>query len=467
MNIAIKLKNLILVIFLLGVFFIPFNSFEGFAIFGVLGEYNRDSCVLFFLLCTVLILFTGKIKVPYNNIIFQLLVVFIVWVVLSVVFNSYDMSNYYYKQRTGFERFIRQFVSLLISAVILFITFYNIIEKFDLKTIIFKIRTIFLYSLVIVVVYGSIEFLIIKFHMDGLRSTLHLFDYFPFTSVNIDKWTRRISSVTFEPPALATYLLSIAGWMFSYILTNKGFKRFLPGIFVVLFAFLSESRAVFFIIIVQVFVFILFLIKNRKFNSIFVKIFLVSVFASATVVTFFLKSTVEYVYDEFTSFKIDDNVHSTSNKTRFGIQIAMFEVFKESPIIGAGYGLQAFESTKKYPKWATDDNWEFRLKHLNENHPSFPPGFNLYLRILAETGVIGFLILITFFTSILMWCYNKTFKNYSGSTTIPLILMISMVGYVFNWLKTDTFRVYGFWLCLAIIMVMIKQNKQVIIDESK
>ena len=289
MNITIKLKNLILVVFLLGVFFIPFNSFEGFAIFGILGEYNRDSCVLFFLLCSVIIFFTGKIKIPYNNIIFQLLILFIVWVILSIVFNSYDMSNYYYKHRTGFERFIRQFISLLISSIILFITFYNILEKFDLKTIVFKIRKVFLYSLVIVVIYGSIEFLIIKFYMDGLRSTLHLFDYFPFTSVNIDRWTRRISSVTFEPPALATYLLTIAGWMFSYIITEKGFKRFLPGIFVVLFSLLSESRAVFFIMIIQVFVFILYLMRKKKFNSLFVKIFLVSVFTSAAVFTFFLK----------------------------------------------------------------------------------------------------------------------------------------------------------------------------------
>ncbi len=458
MKIAIKLKSVALSLFLLGVFFIPFNSFEGFAVFGALGEYNRDSCVLFFLLCTILVLFSGKIKIPNKNLIFQLLILFIVWVILSAVFNSYDMSNYHYKQRSGFSRFIRQFVSLLISSIILFITFYNIISKFHFETIIFKIRKVFLYSLTIVVVYGTIEFLIIKFQMDGLRDTLYLFDYFPFTSVNIDKWTRRISSVTFEPPALATYLLSIAGWMFSYILTEKGYKRFLPGLLVILFAFLSESRAVFFIIIIQAFVFILYLIRKRKFNKLFIKIFLVSVFTGAAVLTFFLKSTVEYVYDEFTSFKIDDDVHSTSNKTRFGIQTAMLEVFLESPIIGAGYGLQAFESKDKYPKWATEDNWEFRLKHLNEDHPSFPPGFNLYLRILAETGIIGFLILITFFTSILLWCYNKTFKGQNDNTIITLILMISMVGYVFNWLKTDTFRVYGFWLCLAIIMVMKKQK---------
>ncbi|WP_179333998.1 O-antigen ligase family protein [Winogradskyella costae] len=458
-----NLRKIALWLFLLGLFFIPFNSFEG---FGILGEYDRDSCVLFFLMSSLFVFLTGKIKIPYKNLIFQLLMVMIAWFIISVAFNGYDLTQYYFKHTSGISRFVRQLIALLISTIVLFITFYNIIENANLKEIFFKVRKVFSYSLFVVVVYGSIEFLIVKLKMDGLRPTLYLFDYFPFTSVNIDKWTNRISSVTFEPPALATYLLSIAGWMFSYILTGKTFKRFIPGLLVIIFSFLSESRAVFFIIIVQAFVFVLYLIKDRKYNKLFVKIALISVFASSAVLIFFMRTTVDYVYNELTSFKIDDGVHSTSNKTRFGIQTAMYEVFLENPIIGTGYGLQAFESKDKYPEWATVDNWEFRLKHLNEDHVPFPPGFNLYLRILAETGIIGFIILILFLISILLWCYNKAFKKQNEHTIIALVVTISMVGFVFNWLKTDTFRVYAFWLCLAFIMVMIKSNKK-LINESK
>ncbi|MFD2917025.1 O-antigen ligase family protein [Psychroserpens luteus] len=457
MKFTTDLKSITVLVFLLGIFFIPFNSFEGYSF---LGEYSRDSCVLFFLLSSVLVFFSGKIKLPLRDPIFHLLLVLLIWFVFSIVFNSYDLFNYYFKHTSGVSRFLRQFLSLVISSLVLLITFYNILVKYELKTIIYKIRKTFLYSLIVVVIYGSIEFMILKFQMNNLIETLYLFDYFPFTSVNIDKWTHRISSVTFEPPALATYLLSISGWMFSYILTNKGFKRFLPGLFVILFSFLSESRAVFFIIIVQAFVFALYLMKDKKFNKLFVKIFLISVFTGSAFFIFFMRTTVEYVYDEFASFKIDDDIHSTSNKTRFGIQAAMFEVFLENPVVGTGYGLQAFESKEKYPKWATENNWEFRRKHLNEDHAPFPPGFNLYLRILAETGIIGFLILIIFISSILLWCYNKTFRRQNDETIIALIITISMVGFVFNWLKADTFRIYGFWLCLAIIMgIKQQQNK--------
>ena len=456
MKLTTKSHKVALMLFLVGIFFLPFNSFRG---LGILGEYDRDSCVLFFLASAIFVFFSGKLHIPYKNSFFQILMILIGWVVLSVVFNSYDINGYYFKKATGISRFTRQFVSLLIVAIVLLITFYNIILRNGSIKVVSLIRKAMLYSLIIVVIYGSIEFLIVKFKMDGLRETLYLFDYFPFTSVNIDKWTSRISSVTFEPPALATYLLSIAGWMFSYILTEKGLKRFLPGILVILFAFLSESRAVFFIIIIQAFVFILYLIRNRKFNKLFIKIFLTSVFAGFFVIVFFMRSTVEYVHDEFTSFKIDDDVHSTSNKTRFGIQYAMFQVFLENPVVGTGYGLQAFEAKNKYPDWATEDNWEFRLKHLNEDHPNFPPGFNIYLRLLAETGIIGYAIFLLFLISILLWCYNKTFIRHQGNIHIPFIITVSMVGFVFNWLKMDTFRIYGFWLCLALLLAYSNEQR--------
>ena len=52
----------------IGIFFIPFNSWEG---IGVLGEFYRDSCFLFFSIAFMLLLFKRKIKIPHQNIIFQ------------------------------------------------------------------------------------------------------------------------------------------------------------------------------------------------------------------------------------------------------------------------------------------------------------------------------------------------------------------------------------------------------------
>ncbi|WP_418510454.1 O-antigen ligase family protein [Corallibacter sp.] len=243
------------------------------------------------------------------------------------------------------------------------------------------------------------------------------------------------------------------------MLTEKsGFKKYAPIFSTIILCFLSGSRAGFFIILVQIIVFIFYTIKDKKYNKLFVKIFL-SLTALITVsILFFAKPIYQYTYSKVVSFKTDDDVHALSNKSRFGIQYAMFQVFLKNPIKGTGYGLQAFESKDLYPEWAVENNWEFRLKYLNEEVKSFPPGYNLYLRLLSETGIIGFVLFIFFLLIIFLWCYNKTFKKQGQQTIMPLVITISMVGFAINWMKVDTFRMYFFWLSIVLIILLQKQS---------
>jgi hypothetical protein len=204
---------------LLGIFFLPFNSWEGISF---LGEYYRDSCFLFFISAFIILLFKKKINIPYKNIIFQLLLFFISWAFIATLLNFHNVSEYYFKQTSGTFRFINQFGSLIIAAVILPITFYNGFKSFNMERLLILIRKSILISLLIVFLYSIIEVLIVKFDVLWLKkSVLNLFDYFPFTDARTDMRLNRISSVSFEPPALGTYLISIAGWMISYIITEE------------------------------------------------------------------------------------------------------------------------------------------------------------------------------------------------------------------------------------------------------
>jgi O-antigen ligase len=134
----------------------------------------------------------------------------------------------------------------------------------------------------------------------------------------------------------------------------------------------------------------------------------------------------------------------------------MYQVFLDNPVIGTGYGQQAFDARSKYPSWAKRNNWEFRLKYLNQNSKRFPPGYNLYLRLAAETGALGLLGFLLVILYIMIWCYNnlKMQKN-----LLAIIVFVSMAGFMLNWLKMDTFRIYGFWICLALIFVA--SNKKI------
>lgn len=450
---SITIKNLIIPALLLGIFFIPFNSWSG---IGFLGEYYRDSCFLFFSFAFVLVLFKRRINIPVKNLIFQFLILFILWSVLATLFNAHNIADYYFKQTSGLSRFINQFGSLIIASIIIPLTFYNGFKWININKTFRLIRRVVLASLIIVLIYSIIEILIVKFDMVNLKKPiLNLFDYFPFTEAKTDMRLRRISSVTFEPPALGTYLLSIAGWMFSYIFTEKKNFKYLPIVIVLFLGFMSGSRAAFFAIIIQFIIASIIFLKNKKLTRNIYRIIIGFSTASILTITYFSEPIYNYIKKEINSFKLDDSTHSLSNKSRFGIQQAMFYVFLENPISGTGYGLQAFESRKKYPTWAKKNNWEFRLKYLNQNDKRFPPGYNMYLRILSETGLVGFLFFGLMLLQIFLWCFNNL---KSENSTIAFIILISMIGFSLNWLKMDSFRIYFFWLCLALIWV-VEQRK--------
>ena len=449
----ITIKNIIIPTLLLGIFFIPFNSWSG---IGFLGEYYRDSCFLFFSFAFVLVLFKRRINIPVKNLIFQFLILFILWSILATLFNAHNIADYYFKQTSGLSRFINQFGSLIIASIIIPLTFYNGFKWININKTFRLIRRVVLASLIIVLIYSIIEILIVKFNMVNLKKPLlNLFDYFPFTEAKTDMRLRRISSVTFEPPALGTYLLSIAGWMFSYILTEKKNFKYLPTVIVLFLGFMSGSRAAFFAIIIQFIIASIIFLKNKNLTRNLYRVIIGFSTVSILTITYFSEPIYNYIKKEINSFKLDDSTHSLSNKSRFGIQQAMFYVFLENPISGTGYGLQAFESRKKYPTWAKKNNWEFRLKYLNQNDKRFPPGYNMYLRILSETGLVGFLFFGLMLLQIFLWCFNNL---KSENTTIAFIILISMIGFSLNWLKMDSFRIYFFWLCLALIWV-VEQRK--------
>ena len=450
---SITIKNLIIPALLLGIFFIPFNSWSG---IGFLGEYYRDSCFLFFSFAFVLVLFKRRINIPVKNLIFQFLILFILWSILATLFNAHNIADYYFKQTSGLSRFINQFGSLIIASIIIPLTFYNGFKCINIYKTFRLIRRVVLASLIIVLIYSIIEILIVKFDMVNLKKPiLNLFDYFPFTEAKTDMRLRRISSVTFEPPALGTYLLSIAGWMFSYILTERKNFKYLPTLIVLFLGFMSGSRAAFFAIIIQFIIASIIFLKNKNLTRNLYTIIIGFSTVSILTITYFSEPIYNYIKKEINSFKLDDSIHSLSNKSRFGIQQAMFYVFLENPISGTGYGLQAFESRKKYPTWAKKNNWEFRLKYLNQNDKRFPPGYNMYLRILSETGLVGLLFFGLMLLQVFLWCYNNL---KSENSIIAFIILISMIGFSLNWLKMDSFRIYFFWLCLALIWV-VEQRK--------
>lgn len=458
-------KSISFILIGMGLFFLPFNSYNGISF---LGEFARESCFIFFSLALIFqiieIFYSKTIKIPYKHPIFLLLSILIMWFLITYLINFITIQDYFIKQTSGNERFISQFGAFTISAVLLLFTYYNAFRKFPIRDVFLMIRKIFLYSFIFISIYTFIEVAIVYLNLRFLEPTLRLFDYIPFVDTWIDYRNGRISSVTFEPPAFATYLITIAGWMFSYIITHKNIKSFIPGFLVIVFTFLSGSRAGLVIILFQLAVFILYFIKRRKFHASLIKVGLLIFLLAIPILIVKGKDFSNYFAERLTSFSLDDSKHSYSNKSRFGIVYTSGLIFIENPISGVGFGQQAFAARPLYPSWATENNWEFDQKHLNDDIKSFPPGYNIYTRLLAETGIIGFLIFGVFLFSIGYICYQLT-RPRSGFSWQSLILLVSFTGFALNWLKQDTFRIFGFWICLALLLLITKNNVKIKINQ--
>ena len=442
----------------LGLFFLPFNSYEGIPF---LGEFSSESCFLFFSLAFIVELIrlikVQKIYLPLKHPIFIFLIIMLGWFLLSFFLNFSDIQNYFIKQTPGNERFIRQFGALIISAVIFTLTYFNIFNRFSISLLFKNIRKIFLFSFIIVSIYSSLEAIIIYFNFRFLEPVLYLFDYFPFTESWIDYRMGRLSSVSYAPPVFGMYLMTIAGWMFSYIITHKGFKSVLPTIFVVVFVFLSGSRSALFVVIMQLLDFLFYLLKKRKYHKNLIKIGLIVFVLSTPFLILKGKVFGEYIYDKVTSFDLDDGAHSISNRSRLGMIYTSGLVFLENPIKGVGFGQVAYEARSLYPAWATKGNWEFEHNYLDNSSKVFPPSYNIYVRLLAETGIIGFSLFTLFIIILIYVCYKKVAIK-DENTIFYLILLVSFTGYALNWLQVDTFRVFGFWICLALLILMTKNQ---------
>ena len=448
-------------LFLFGVFFLPFNSYEGISF---LGEYKRDAAIIFFLLSSFLFcidsLYKGKIKLPQKSIFIQFLILFLCWIFISAILNTASIYQNFLKETSGFGRFIRQLISLSI-ALILFITSYNIIISYSVKSMFLAIRKVSFYSFVIVVFYGLIETLIVYFNIFQLKQFILLFDYLPFIDVFLDFKGARISSVTYEPPFLAIYLITIAGWMFSYIITSKGVKKYLPTLLVFMITFFSGSRTALIVVLVQFIIFIAVIftvsIRLRKIINKFI------ILSSVLLIILFVfngKRISQAIETKVESLNFKENLTTNiSNKSRLGIQYTSLLIFLENPVSGVGFGQQAYHARSIYPKWATTNNYEFELFYLNDKIKSFPPGFNIYTRLLAETGIIGFGIFTILLILILYQCTVSIKRRLQDEKTISIVLLVSFIGFTINWLQFDSFRMYGFWICLSLLIAQLNEKR--------
>ena len=146
-----QLKKLYTLLFFLGMFFFPFNEFKGITAFG---EFKSEAAAFFLFPGFLVLLLSGKIGLPLKSPYFKLVLVFLAWCLITTLLNLPAVHTNFFKHTGGINRFIRQYFALILSSIVFFILYWNVLINMSSKDILLKIRKLFLMSLIVATAYG-------------------------------------------------------------------------------------------------------------------------------------------------------------------------------------------------------------------------------------------------------------------------------------------------------------------------
>ncbi|WP_226085929.1 O-antigen ligase family protein [Mesobacillus sp. S13] len=360
-------------------------------------------------------------------------------------------------------------IILQVRAYILFYLVYYVVKRMDL-TEAFKKRGILLtfVTAVILSIHGFVEkisdktaFMPEAWQNWSLSNTNHI----------------RVYGLLKGPNELALYL-AIA-FLISLALFNhfKGNKRwlFLAGLSTIGATFLlTYSRGAFLALFVFVIAYFVFFRNLKRLVPILMVTFVsAGLFYAVTATADFYQDNVLYAVDNVDGSDEEDDPSSNKNKEETGYNrykeafsedtigkssadgriyyvTKAIEVFKDHPIIGTGFGTFGGAATLAYSSPIYDE-YEIGFNFYSDNQ---------YILTLAETGIVGVLILTVFIVYLLLITI-KIYKQSDRPLAITLVFFfVTMMvgGLVYNILENDTFMLYYF-LALGFAFHRLKQLK--------
>jgi len=150
---------------------------------------------------------------------------------------------------------------------------------------------------------------------------------------------------------------------------------------------------------------------------------------------------------------IEDFIIENSAGARAAYTFGSLGAYEESPITGVGLGASGFYIYDHLPDWALTTVPEI-ARQLNPENRLYPNPKNMYVRLLAETGLIGFFIFIAFLFSVL----GDALHTLQSKTTIARYLGIAGI---FSWfaiafynMTQDSFATPNIWINFGILVGM-------------
>jgi O-antigen ligase len=150
---------------------------------------------------------------------------------------------------------------------------------------------------------------------------------------------------------------------------------------------------------------------------------------------------------------IEEFVIENSAGARAAYNLGALGAYEESPITGVGLGAGGFYIYGHLPDWAMTTVPEI-ARQLSPENRLYPNPKNMYLRLLAETGLTGFILFVAFLFSVL----GDSLRVLQSETTVARYLGIAGL---FSWIAValynatqDSFATPNIWINFGILVGM-------------
>ena len=410
--------------------------------------------------------------IKYENFLKLSLYLFPIWIILgpaflnffSILFSIYAVLNF-----KKFKTVIKE------NAYLFFLFFGFIIFIFPIDSIDFKnsfqkylsfFRFFFMFfGIIFLLKKNLINFLKLKKYflliliiisIDVIKEYLTGSNFFGFTST----YKGRISSFTNDELIIGYIFAFIV--LFSIDLLHKKLNRpsyFIYFFLIILISFIIGERSNFIKLSILLIFFSFFFLNFNKYKFIFVKYIFYSIFIISTLFLI-LKDTdqAKKISPFFKNINLK-NITIKEFKNKFEKSkhaphyIAAVDIFSNYPIFGIGINNFYEESSKEI---YYNDNLTFSTSR-SSTHPH-----QIYLEILSETGILGFI----YFMSVFLYPIFKIIKirDFSDEKLIYSHLILHLF-FIFPVLPTGSFfgTIYGipFWFNLSFLIYFINENKKI------
>jgi O-antigen ligase len=125
--------------------------------------------------------------------------------------------------------------------------------------------------------------------------------------------------------------------------------------------------------------------------------------------------------------------------------------FQEHPIMGVGLGASGFYIYQNLPDWALTTVPEI-AKQLSPDNHLYPNPKNLYVRLLAETGLIGFFLFLAFQFHILGDMLNLLRREESWARCAAVAGVFAWLTITFYNFTQDSLTTPNIWLVPGILV---------------